>query len=536
MTPNGRSRIGATLVAGLLLAGCATSGGTGAGTAPLSDKTIPVFNWALTAAPGTLDKTKNNGTSASEFLAAVIEPLERVSSTGTFTPNLAESVAQPDDTTLVYKLRSGVKFSDGAELTAQDVVWSIQYAGAPDSQTSASLRPVTSVAASGPLEVTVKVGSPSPVIRAALAFVPIQQAKFAQAHATDLGQSDAAPVGTGPYKVDQNDAQAVTLTRNPHYWGTKPAPDKIVFSFVPDDNARQLALRSNSVDGATISNLKSGPQWRDIPGATVYSRPSYVQNLLALDVSTAPFDDIHVRRAIAYAVDKAAVAKAGFGDLATPLQGLAPAGVLAPVAGSVEQAQDFLDSLPQYDFDLDKAKAELARSGHAQGFSVTLPYVTELPWQKLFALSLQQNLASLGVTVTPQAVTMQEWSAKFFQHELKGLVIGGPFGPTAPDPASLMVKLVGQENIGPQRINLSNWTSDAVEQALPVIKSAGPPATRWEATKSVLSSVADQVPYVPLFTENSAYVLRQGFGFAKKDIDIYDILNGNWIFQLKAAA
>ncbi|MFF3372158.1 ABC transporter substrate-binding protein [Streptomyces sp. NPDC002680] len=524
--------------ASLLAAGCTNTATKDSGGAALTDKVIPTFTWGLEAAPPSLDYAKSYASTAQSVLPLVTEPLERVASDGTFTPAVAASVTQPDATTIVYKLRSDARFSDGQPLKPEDVVWSIEHAVSPTAQSLAAIPGgVKKVSVTGPSEVTVKLPSAAPTARAGLAIAAlVQEAKFAKAHAKDLGNADAPPVGTGPYKIDQFDAQKITLSRNASYAGTKPAPDKVVFSVVTDDNSRQLALRSGSIDGGQITNLKSGSQWRAIPGATVYSTAAFIQDFIALDTSKAPFDDVHVRRAVAYAIDKPGLAKAAFGDFATPLNSLVPAGELAGVAGSTKKAQQFVDGLPQYGFDMAKAKAELAKSATPKGFTTTVEYQSAIPWQKLAVLSLQQNLAPLGVTITPKSVTPNEWAAKFSQHQLTGLSPTGPFGATTPDPASLLGQFVGKDNIGPQRINIANWTTAKVEQALPTVNTAGTAASRWAATRTILSEVADQVPYVPLFTENTAFALREGYGFVKKDIDFYDVVNGGWIYDVKATA
>ncbi|GAB2958846.1 ABC transporter substrate-binding protein [Streptomyces pseudoechinosporeus] len=517
-----------------------TSDNDTAATGPkrTTDKAIPVVDWALPNAPASLDYAKsydNNSTGA--VMSLVTEPLERVSSTGEFTPNLAASVTQPDTTTLVYKLRSGVRFSNGAEMTAQDVAWSIEYFTADTAQTAALGQQVGSVSVTGPLEVTVKLKAPAPTARAGIALATlVEEAKFAKAHAKTLGNAGTAPIGTGPYRVASQTAEKITLVRNAQYTRTRPAADKVVFSVIPDDTARQLALRSGSVDGGPVTNPKSVAQWKAIPGATVYASPSLSQNFLAMDVTHAPFDDVHVRRAVAHSIDIAGIMKAGFDAYAKPMTGLVPAGELAGVAGSQQAAEAFLADLPQYEHSEAEAKAELAKSAHPQGFSTTIEYVKDYPWQELTVLNLQRNLKPLGVKITPKPVTANEWYAKFFKHELTGITLPFGFGASYPDPAPLLGKLVGTTNIGPQKINIANWTTPEVDKAQQTVTTAGPSATRWAAARTILTQVADQVPYVPLFTEDEVYTVGKGLAFEKSGITSFDLSNGSWIFTLKPTA
>lgn len=524
-----------TAVALTSLAACAGGGGT-QGAAKTTNRTIPVVNWALPNAPASLDYAKSyDNETTGAIMSLVTEPLERVSSTGVFTPDLATAVRQPNPTTLIYELRPGVRFSDGAELTAQDVAWSIGYFSAEAAQTSALGQDVASAAATAPLEVTVKLAAAVPTARAGIDISTlVEEAKFAEAHAQTLGNAGVAPVGTGPYKVAAQTADKITLVRNPAYTRTRPAAERIVFSVIPDDTSRQLALRSGAIDAGPITDLKSAPQWKAIPGATVYATPSLAQDFLAMDTSRAPFNDVHVRRAVAYSVDRVGIAKAAFGNFATPMTGLVPAAELAGVAGSRQTAESYAAGLPRYPVSAASAEAELAKSGYPHGFSATVEYVKDYPWQELAALSLQQNMKPLGVTITLKSLTADAWYAQLFQHRLTGITLPFNFGAGVPDPASLLGKLVGSANIGPHKINMANWAIPEVDAAQAVVATAGSDRTRWTAAKTILSAAADQVPYVPLFTEDDAYAVRRGMAFEDGGITSFDLSNGDWIFRLKS--
>lgn len=537
------------MAAGLLIAACGGSSGNsssgssggsgGSATKPrTTNAAVPVLNWALPNAPASLDYAKsydNNSTGA--IMSLVTEPLEQVSADGAFTPALATSVAQPDATTLVYTLRPGVTFSDGSPLTAQDVVWSIQHFSAATAQTSAVGQKVASVAVTGPQEVTVHLAAAVPTARAGIDLTTlVEEQKFAEAHADTLGDSGVAPIGTGPYTVSGQTASTVTLVRNPHYTRTKPAPDKVVFSVVSEDTTRQLALRSGSIDGGQVTDRRAGAQWKAIPGASVYSSETMSEDFISLDTSQAPLNDVHVRRAIADSVDRAGIAHAAFGEFATPLTGLVPARELAGVAGSESAAAAFMKSLPQYPVSADNAKAELARSAYPHGFSATLQYVSDQPWEVLAAQSIQQNLKPLGVNLTLKSTTSDQWYGQFFKHQLTGINLPFEFGASCAEPSSLLGKLVGSTNIGAQKLNMANWVSSDVDTAQGVIAVAGPNAARWQATQTILAAIADQVPYVPLFTEDDVYAVRKGFAAVGGELNQFSMSNGQWIFLIKPTA
>lgn len=387
---------GPVMAIALLLSACSGSSTNG-------PKDADSFTFALQAAPSSLDLAKNYGGATLQMVAPVTEKIEQISVSGKISPGLATSVSQPDDTTIVYTIRSGVKFSDGNPLTADDVAWSLTHVATPGTATAGRLTSFDSATATGPLEVTVKLKRPDPSARVLIAAVgAIQEAKFAQEHPDDLGTAAALPIGTGPYKFSSYTPQEVTLTRNPHYWGSKPPVNKIEFNFIAEDNTARLAMQSGSIQGAMVNDLKTIKQWQTIKGVTTHVLPSTSTAFLTLDTSEAPLNDIHVRKAIAYSVDSAGIMQAGYGDYAKKLNSVCPPVLLEGVAPSAKSVQTFLDSLPTYSLDPAKAKAELSKSAYPQGFSLTVPYITGTPWSELAVLNLAQNMKALGVTITPQ--------------------------------------------------------------------------------------------------------------------------------------
>ncbi|MFF3336328.1 ABC transporter substrate-binding protein [Streptomyces sp. NPDC002888] len=532
-----RSAIATVALLALSATACAGAGTDGeTGKAKVTDKDIASFTVAMPSQmPGFDRAISAQPYVTGSVMSLVTEPLERVGDDGNYTPVLAEKVTQPDAATVVYTLREGVKFSDGQDLTAEDVAWSITHTAAPPAQTSASVRGFKSASVSGPREVTVKFSYGAPAARETIANATlIQEKAFATAHKSNLGTTKAIPVGTGPYQVQSTSASGVVLERRKSYWGTKPKVQTLNFKTIPDDNSAQLAMRSGEVNMRRLTNVKTAGQWRGIDGTTVVSAPSGSLNFLAMDVTKAPFDDIHVRQAISHSVDVPGVIKAAWGGEASALQGLLPLSSLSDVAGGQKTAQSYLDSLPDHNFDLEKAKAELAKSAHPDGFSTTVQYVNEVPYTKVLALSLQENLKQLGIDVKVKATTLNAWSAQFYQHKLTGLTLGFGFTADTHDPSNPLGAMVGKENIGPQKANLANFTTPQVEKALPVLSAAGADAARWKATTTILSQIAEQAAYVPLASEDVLVAFGKGYVSVTGKATTADIGNGAWLLNIRA--
>ncbi len=504
------------------------------GSSPKASPSGGTFTLRIPAAPISLDVPKNFNLTNTTFIALVTEKLETISPNGELRPDLATSVRKPDAKTLVYTLRQGVKFSDGSILTAADVAWSIEHAATGTSQLSSLLASFASATATDPTTVTVKLKTPDALAENRLAaLVYVQQAEFAQAHAKDLGTSKAMPIGTGQYVFSSSTPQGVALTRNPRYWGAKPAPDKVAVSVVADENAAQLAMRSGSIDGSFIQNLKAVGPWKAMSGVSVHSLlPNLSLDYMSLDVARAPFDDVHVRKAFAYSLDRKGILAAAYGSYASPVNGVALPGELAGLAPSEDALRSFMGSLPGYEFSLASARSELARSRHPNGFTVTVIYASELKVQELAVLNLQQNMGKLGVKIIPKPVTVNQWITDVYAHNQAVVLV--TYNSSTPDPVWRLGGLTTKANMAANGFNTAQWTSPNVEKANTQLAESSDKATRWEAAQTILSAIANDVPYVPIGSPDKVFVVGNKWKF-KNVPSINDMWhNGTWVSDLRA--
>src|SRR5262249_23564916 len=207
-------------------------------------------------------------------------------------------------------------------------------------------------------------------------------------------------LGTGPYTLTEfAPGDHAVLQANPAYWGPKAVAKKITFQSIPDRQTRLLAMKNGDIDGTFDLAISDIDQWKGLKNVDVITAPSLGVYSLTLDRSAPPFDDVHLRRAIAYSVDRAGLVMAllkGNGETAVALD---PPEIWAPLAPT-EAVKAFYDTLPGYGFDLDKAKAELAQSAYANGVSFTVPGSTADPYIVNVLQSVAQNLKQLGINMT----------------------------------------------------------------------------------------------------------------------------------------
>ena len=477
--------------------------------------------WALPATIRSLDYIHSAEANTATVVALGLETLVQYDQTsGVLRPNLALSWSQPDRLTYVYKIRPGVKFWDGHPLTAEDVAFSLgqNIDPAVGSQIFTFYTSVKSIVASSPDTVLVKLKTPDPFFKFAPAVTFIVEKAFATAHTKDIGTPGVLTMGTGPFQfTSYTPGESVVLQRFGGYWGAKPALRQITIKFITDDTTRLLAMRSGAIDGAFSVPLAQIDQWKRIGGVKVNAAPELRTGYLSIDTADPPFNDVHVRRAIAYSFDKVGLLKA-------VLHGQ---GAVAPAMPPPEQWAGLIPrssvdrlyrSLPQYSFDLTKAKAELAKSKYPHGFSTSIPVPDGEPTLGQAALSLSQNLAKIGIKLKVNQITSNAWFAIIYAHHNPlGLQIVS-FAKDYPDAADMIYLTLYSKYAVKNSFNTANYKNAAVDRAFDQQRLTTNPRVRGGAIATVLRLAARDVPEVPFWYQNIAMGINsrkfayRGFG------------------------
>ncbi len=437
-----------------------------------------------------------------------LEPLQRIQPDGTLGPDLATELTQPDPRTYVYKIRSGVKFWDGTPLTTGDVVYSFNLHAAEGSESvNASLwSSVASITATGD-EVTVKLAEPDPQFPYVVAQTGIVSKSFYEAHPGEVGTPGVMNMGTGPYEFESFKPSAETVLKaNPDYWGDKPAYDEITARTVGDDSTRLLALQSGEFDGILNVPLNQLSSYAGIDGYRQAGAPDYSVYKFNFDTSKAPWNDIHLRRAVAMAIDRADLVKGALGDTATLAPTLVPSDVmktLVPADDVTAAYEDLEADLPA--FDLDAAKQEMAKSSVPDGVSVTLPVTGSDPNLSAIAQTAAQTLSQIGVEVSVQEVDDNTYyNAVYFKHTTDGFTLDN-FGASSPDPANIPLYGLLSTNALPDGsgVNIAQYSNPRVDQLLHSSQALGTEdPKRGELLLEALKTSQTDLPYVPIAFPN----------------------------------
>lgn len=308
-----KQRTASVLVAlGLILSGCASATAPAAPASTTASAT-PQRGGVLVGSvvdPGaTLDPVTTSSPAASGIIAAVADRLVGVDSHYKLIPKLAASWSvSPDSTTWTVNLRPGLTFNDGSPLTSKDVVATYRRLIAPDSTSPAkgALHLLKQVQADGDSSVKFILSKPFSDFPYLLggSNTEILPADY------KLGTWTKSFVGSGPFVVKSyNPGQSVVFTRNDKYWNAdRIYLDGLEFKFFRDQQARVLAAQSGEIDG-----IWGEPVSADLTSAldrsqfSVQVTPATGFSALVFRVDTAPFNDIKVRQAIAWAIDRNAI-------------------------------------------------------------------------------------------------------------------------------------------------------------------------------------------------------------------------------------
>jgi peptide/nickel transport system substrate-binding protein len=323
-------------------------------------------------------------------LLQVYERLFGVGPDGAPIPQLATNyTTSADGLTWTFTLLSGVTFSDGTPMTSADFKFSIDRARAGASFKFIDAC-ISGVDAPDPLTLTITTSAPCPSLLAALAsYINVVYPKDFQ------GKSEAEffqhPIGTGPFMFDHwTQGQEVKIVKNPKFRDpSRPYLDSVTFRLVGEDTTRLLQIKAGDIQIDQEPAFTSLDELNSTEGTVGMTYPIESTRYILFNTKVKPLDDVHVRRAIAYALDRQAM-------------------VDAIVLGHGTVANSFVNpALPFYSkdtvglpFDLEKAKAELAQSTVPNGFDIEFMVPGDHPVYAPIADITQQALKPLGINVT----------------------------------------------------------------------------------------------------------------------------------------
>jgi peptide/nickel transport system substrate-binding protein len=310
-------------------------------------------------------------------------------------PALATEWSAPDDKTYIFKLRPGVKFHDGSDMTVDDVVWGIKAQANPPPPGIKTQYPakITSVDAVDKSTVKISMSGPDPSVIGYFAwqrYTPVTPANI-----YDKVNVLTQGIGTGPFKLVEfvpNDR--VVYTRFADHWNKDiPYLDNLTLKVIPDEQARVAALRSGAIDGGTFSpdvarTMANDKNLSVLKG--LYAAHKEIQFVLK-GADQKPWHDIRVRQAINHAINRQDIIDKVFGGDAV-YSSVIPPGYGDWPLPEADLTGNYLK------FDIDAAKKLMQDAGFGSGFEMELQSISAPAIITQAAEVVAENLKAIGIT------------------------------------------------------------------------------------------------------------------------------------------
>lgn len=464
-----------------------------------------VLRWTSQGDALTMDPHSQNEGPTIAMNGQIYESLVTRDADLTLQPELAESWEAGSDG-WTFKLREGVKFHDGAEFTAEDVVFSFERANHEASDYKEQAKNVTSVEVIDDYTVKLMTDGPNPILPNQLTSIYMMDKGWSEANNVTAPQDFKAKEetyavrnanGTGPFSlVSRAPDELTVLERNAAWWGNDMFPgniDKIEYRPISNAATRVAALLSGEVDFVLDPPLQDLKRIEAADGLGVktvaqirsifFGMDQGVDKLRSSDVDGNPFKDKRVREAFNLAIDKAAIQRVVMEGLSFPTGMITPPGVLGNTP----------DNDASYGFDPEKAKSLLTEAGYPDGFSIQLdcPNNRYNNDEKICQAAVAM-LAKIGVKVNLDAIPKAQHFPKIQKRESDFYMLGWGV-PTLDSHYVFSYLLDGEGSWNATGYDNArvNEITDAITTEIDIDKRTALIDEAWDLVKA-------DIPYVPI--------------------------------------
>lgn len=449
------------------------------------------LSFALTTDPKSLDPRSIGGDYNFTILAYITERLCEYDMTqGKFIPVLATSWTKPDKLTWRFQLRQGVSFHNGEPFDAKAVKFTIDSIQDPaKAWTNASwVGDISEVKIVDDFTVDLKTKKPSRSMLANLGYLFILPPKAADELGDRFG---VQPIGTGKFILEKyypNDR--IVMKRNDNYWGQKPKMEKLTAKILPESATRMAALETGEV--SLIPNLSPDaiPRMKANPKlSVVVGDPARIMHI-AFILGEKPFDNLKVREAFNYAVDRQAIVD-------TVMMGLAK---VADAHLYHPSSPGFNPNLKAYNYDPPQAKKLLAEAGYPDGITVTFGcpngrYLRD----RMVCEAIVGQMAEAGITVNLEALEWGTfWSRAVTNHEFDMFFLGWI------SPASPYTQLTWWFRTDPKS-SKSNYSNPQVDELLIQAQNVLTDEEENQAYSQIQELLWNDLPWISLYFSPKIY-------------------------------
>ncbi len=455
---------------------------------------------SLTTGPNNLDARIGTDDSSQKLHDLIYDNLVELDEHLRVVPRLAERLDHPDPLTYVVTLRQGVRFHNGRELTADDVVFTYGCMLDPDfvSAKKGGYRELASIVARDKYTVVFNLKTPFesfPINMNVLPIVPAGSGPELREH----------PIGTGPYRFIRYDVDdKVELQAFADYYGGRPRNDGLVLRIVPDEVMRGLELRKGTID-LVVNDVSPDivHQLRHEASLQTIEAPGVDYQYIGVNLNDPILSDVRVRRALAYAVNRQAIVDYLRRGLAAPSIGMLP-----PTSWA------FSADAESFEFAPEKARALLDDAGYpdADGdgpgvrLSLTLK-VSNIEFNRLQSTVIQQDLRGVGIALDIRTYEFATLYADVLSGAFQLFTLQWTGGSLA-DP-DILRRVFHSGQVPPVGFNRGRYRNAEVDALLDRASSSTSEDERLGLFRHVQNIVARDVPYISLWYKTNVAVARR---------------------------
>jgi peptide/nickel transport system substrate-binding protein len=445
------------------------------------------------------------------------EPILTSNPDGKLVPKLAESwEVSTDGKMLTFKIRKGVKFHNGQDLSARDVKFSIDYTMNPKNGAYGKrffdLVERVETTDRSTLKVYLKKASPGFVASLAtiqaLSIVPIGSLQ------EGVDKPTQYPPGTGAFRfAEWKPQQQIIFERFDQYWGHKPFIDKLILRPIRDETVRFTALRAGDVDIVERAPYEWVKQIKDgkLKGLGLSEARTGSWRIIMFNVADPPFNNKRLRQAVAYAINKKEILHAAFFGFGVPVDQRYPDG-----------HQWHVNDLPAYSYQPEKARSLLKEAGY-KGEIIKIT-VEQSQIRETEAITLQAQLKKIGMNIELNVMERGSFVSAIRKGDFSLVTYGGS---TKADPFATYADLMCGRDTKRRTENLSGYCDREMESLLPGLESELDAAKRMAIYRRVVTKVEEDLPEIALGFVPRYFAFRNYVkGFTTDDEGLFIWSNG----------
>jgi len=434
---------------------------------------------AIGGEPDQLDPHKTTSYFSFQVLENVYDTLVEPDEELEMQPALAESWELSDDQlTWTFQLRDGVTFHDGSDFTAEDVVYSFNRIIDEELSNAWRFSAVKKVVATDPQTVEIRVKQPSPNLLSSIGG--FKGVAIVQEDNAESGDITTAPVGTGPYSLtDYTSGDHIDLEANASYWGGEPEIPSIRFRFITEGSTALAALKAGEIDWTDSIPPQQVESLAEDDAVELGQSPSNDYWYLALNQKRKPFDDVRVRQAIAFALDRDEIAQ-------VTSYGTAEVNQLAIPADSV-----WYTEYDTYSHDPDRAEQLLDDAG-VDDLEMQLMVSSDYPETVDAAQVIADQLDEVGIDLKIRSLDFGTWLDEQAQGNFDMLYMGW-LGNIDPD------DFYYAQHHSEGGSNAQGYANPEVDELLERGRAETDPDARKEIYAEAATQIADDASYIYLY-------------------------------------